>query len=68
MKSDDEQRVKSFTDAYEKLCLQYQCRLMAAPQLAPSGERGFNLIGVLVPVDMKERGILSPLNKEDILK
>ena len=35
--------------------------LFAAPQLAPSGERGFNIIGIVVPIDKARGGVKSPI-------
>jgi len=61
-------RIEQFLEKYDGLVKKYDVALMAAPQLVPSGERGFNLIGIIVPVDKRQGGTPSPLSKEEILK
>ena len=65
-----EERIKKFVKKYQALVAEFDVELMAAPQLAPSGERGFNLIGIVVPIDKRGGGVKSPLGetKDDILK
>lgn len=65
---ESEARIEKFMKEYEALCNKHDVQLMAAPQLVPSGERGFNLVGVIVPIDRSRGGVKSPINKEDILK
>ncbi len=62
---ESKERVEKFLIEYNALVAKYDVALMAAPQLVPSGERGFNLVGVNVPIDKRQGGVKSPI---DILK
>lgn len=65
-----EEKIKKFMREYEELVKKYDVQLMSAPQLIPSGERGFNLSAVIVPIDKAQGGVKSPIGEtvEDILK
>lgn len=67
---ESERRIKLFLKDYDALVAKHDVALMGAPQLIPSGERGFNLIGVVVPVDKRQGGVKSPLgeNVDEVLK
>lgn len=56
-----ESRKKKFIDEYEELTKKHNIRLMAFPEFVPSGQHGFNVSAVLVPIDMKDRPVPSPL-------
>ena len=64
---DSKYRIEKFTKEYDALCAKYDVKLFAAPQLAPSGERGFNIIGIVVPIDLRQGGVKAKIT-EDVLK
>jgi MoaA/NifB/PqqE/SkfB family radical SAM enzyme len=61
-------RKEQFLAEYNKLVKKYDVQLASAPQLVPSGERGFNLSAIIVPIDLRQGGVPSPLNKDEVLK
>lgn len=65
-----EDKIKKFLNEYQELVKKYDVELFAAPQLIPSGERGFNLSAVVVPVDKSQGGVKSPIGEtvNDVLK
>lgn len=65
-----EDKIKKFLKEYQELVKKYDVELMSAPQLVPSGERGFNLSAVIVPIDKAQGGIKSPVGETvaDIVK
>jgi hypothetical protein len=67
---ESEERIKKFLKEYDALVAKHDVALMGAPQLIPSGERGFNLVGVVVPVDKRQGGVPSPLGEtsDEVLK
>ena len=62
------ERISKFLKEYDALVLKHDVTLMAAPQLVPSGERGFNLVGIIVPIDKRQNGVPSPITKDEILR
>jgi len=64
------EKIKKFVKEYEELVKKYDVELFAAPQLIPSGERGFNLSAIVVPLDKSQGGIKSPVGDTvaDVLK
>ena len=65
-----EDKIKKFLKEYQELVKKYDVELMSAPQLVPSGERGFNLSAVIIPIDKSKGGVKSPVGETvgDILK
>ncbi len=64
---ESEDRGKKFLDDYKSLCKKYEFELMSMPQLVPSGQNGFNIAAVIIPIDKKEQGTPSPF-ADEILK
>jgi hypothetical protein len=65
---ESEGRKKNFLADYDKLVEKYEVALMAVPQFVPSGQQGFNISAMLIPIDRKESGVVSPMNDEIIKK
>jgi|GEM_PF-3022981 hypothetical protein len=58
---ESKKKINKFLKEYQELVKKYDVELFAAPQLAPSGERGFNIIGIVVPIDKARGGVKSPI-------
>lgn len=63
-----EDRKIKFVKAFEELEKIHKIKLIGVPQYVPSGQQGFNTSIMLVPIDMKNRSIPSPMNDEEIIK
>jgi hypothetical protein len=69
-KGSSKDKIEKFLKEYQELVKKYDVELMSAPQLVPSGERGFNLSAIIVPIDRAQQGVKSPMGETvgDILK
>ena len=67
-KKESDDRKTKFLKEYEEISKKHSVRLMAYPTFVPTGEHGFSVAASMLPIDLKETGVPSPLSKEDVIK